>query len=86
MALLHTCTLQTGISLPEAYTRVTSATYTKNELTVGVSTWASERARLDELTPVSTASYTLPWLGDISMTYLYDQLKLITDFVEATDA
>ena len=76
MALLTSLELETGITLPTAYFKITGARYSLTELTVDVQVFASQAARLDNKPTIKNLSYALPAQETISMTSLYIALKL----------
>lgn len=85
MALQHSITLDSGITLPEAYVRINSILHTHTETVVRTETWASAQARLDQKPVVKQETYELPWTADVSLTSVYTALKLQPDFSTAID-
>lgn len=85
MALQHSISLPSGIEVATAYTRIVSATYTKDSLVVTTETHANEQARLDGKPTLLSQSYMVTWQDPIGMTYVYNQLKLLSDFAGAED-
>jgi len=85
MALRHSFTLPSDLAAPQAYSRITNVTYTKDELTVDVETHATEQARLDNKPSIGRNSYMLTWTETPSMNYCYTKLKEEPDFSGSTD-
>ena len=86
MAILSTVHLPSGITVTNAYTRIASVAYTKDELIVSTTTHVDYAAREAGLPTLLSQAYSLPWSADVSLTYCYDQLKALSDFGGAVDA
>jgi hypothetical protein len=86
MAILSTVFLPNGLTVVNAYTRITDVRYTKDELTVSTTTHRDQAAREAELPALANQGYMLPWAADLTLTYCYTQLKAISDFGGAVDA
>lgn len=67
MALQLSISLESGITCPEAYARISSITHGHSELTVHVETWASAQSRTDLKPIVRSQSYMLPFTETSSL-------------------
>ena len=71
MALQHSLSLPSGISLIAAYTRIQSIQHSHFETTVQTQTWASQVARQEDLQVLVHSSYIIPWQDTVSLTSMY---------------
>ena len=85
MALQLTVTLPSELVVTNAYIRILDVRFTKDELVVSTTTWASQAAREAEKPVLARQTYALTWTADPSLTYCYDQLKALPEFAGATD-
>ena len=85
MALQYSLTLDSGISLPSSYARISGIRHTHNETTVDVQSFATAQARLDLKPTVTSNSYSIPWADSVSLTDAYTALKSFPEFSTATD-
>ena len=85
MALQHSHTLDSGITCPEAYTRIQAIQHGHGETTVSIQTWADAAARQAEKPVIRTQSYTIPWADSVSLTSAYTALKAQDEYQGALD-
>jgi hypothetical protein len=85
MAILSTIFLPSGLTVVNAYTRISDVQYTKDELTVSVATYADQTAREAGKPTLLLQAYMLPWTATLDLAYCYTQLKLLPDFGGAVD-
>lgn len=85
MALQHPLSLPAGIELQAAYTRISSIQHGHTETIVSVQTYADAAARAAGKPTVSTASYSIPWNDEVSLTSAYTALKTFPEFTAALD-
>lgn len=84
MALQLNYTTRMGFTAPEAYARIKAFTGTKTGVTVAVEFFYDAAAKT--ALPVGTGTYSLTLPNGATMTQMYDALKVLPAFTEASDA
>lgn len=85
MALQISRTLNSGITLPTAYVRISTIVHSHAETIINVSIFADMQARLDDKPAVESYSFSIPWNAAVSLTNAYAALKGLDFFAGAED-
>lgn len=85
MALQHAITLDSGITLPSAYARISGIKHTHNEIVVHVQWWVDAAARLALKPTVKEHAFSVPWVASMTLSQAYAALKQEDFFSDALD-
>lgn len=85
MALQKSYSLPSGLEATGAYHKIDSLVVSVNSLTANVRVFANAVARDNDNPSIANLSFMLPYSESVSLSYAYQQLKLLNEYAGALD-